>query len=45
MKIPQYHGGFGDVWEGQYGDLKVAAKVLRVYTTSDFARIRRVRCP
>ena len=35
-------GGFSDVWKGQHNDKEVAIKVLRVYTTSDVGRIRKV---
>lgn len=36
---PQYHGGFADVWMGEHKGRKVAVKVLRVYSTSDFEKI------
>ena len=42
METPQCHGGFADVWKGQYGYRKVAAKALRISLTSDLDRIRRV---
>ena len=41
-EYPLCHGGFADVWKGQYNGRDVAAKVLRIYLTSDFDRIRRV---
>ena len=41
--IPQYRGGFADVWKGDYQGRSVAAKVVRVYSTSDFDKITRVR--
>ncbi|KAF9789392.1 kinase-like domain-containing protein [Thelephora terrestris] len=34
-----YHGGYADVWKGEYRGLQVAVKVLRVYSTSDFEKI------
>jgi len=42
--IPQYRGGYADVWKGEHQGRPVAAKVLRVYSTSDFDKIRRVGC-
>jgi len=45
METPQGHGGFADVWKGHYQGEDVAVKVLRVYLTSDFERIRRVCYP
>jgi len=45
MATPQCHGGFADVWKGQYNGREVAAKALRVYSTSDFGRIRKVGDP
>ncbi|KAF9645531.1 kinase-like protein, partial [Thelephora ganbajun] len=36
---PLYHGGFADVWKGEYQGRHVAVKALRVYSTSDFDRI------
>jgi hypothetical protein len=42
LEFPQYRGGFADVWMGDHQGRRVAAKVLRVYTTSDFDKIRRV---
>ena len=44
-ETPQCHGGFADVWKGQYHSMDVAAKALRVYLTSDFERIRKAGCP
>ena len=38
----QYKGGYTDVWMGDHQGRWVAAKVLRVYSTSDFDKIRRV---
>ena len=45
MDTPQCSGGFADVWRGKYKGQAVAAKALRVYTTSDFEKIRKVGCP
>ena len=42
LQVPQYKGGYADVWMGNHQGRRVAAKVLRVYSTSDFGKIRRV---
>ena len=42
LEVPQYSGGFSDVWMGDYQGQRVAAKVLRVYLTSDLNSIRKV---
>ena len=42
MEIPQYSGGFAEVWKGEYKGREVAAKALRAYITSDFKQIRKV---
>jgi len=34
-----YSGGYADVWMGEHRGCKVAVKVLRVYSTSDFNKI------
>jgi hypothetical protein len=39
-----YRGGFGDVFKDHYQGREVAVKVLRVYETSDFKKIRKVCC-
>ena len=39
---PSYRGGYADVWKGDYQGLHVAVKVLRVYSTSDFDKIKKV---
>ena len=39
---PHYRGGFADVWKVEYPGKEVAAKVLRVYATSDLQKITRV---
>ena len=44
MGTPLCRGGFADVWEGMYEGYKVAVKVLTVYMTSDFGKIREVGC-
>jgi len=36
------HGGFSDVWKGRYNGGEVAAKALRIYTSDDLDRVRRV---
>ncbi|KAF9793424.1 kinase-like domain-containing protein [Thelephora terrestris] len=40
---PKYHGGYADVWKGELDGHPVAVKVLRVYSTSDFEKIKN-RC-
>ena len=40
---PLYRGGYADVWKGEHGGRRVAVKVLRVYSTSDFDKITSVR--
>ena len=37
-----YSGGYADVWMGKHQGRKVAVKVLRVYSTSDFNKITSV---
>ena len=44
-ETPQCHGGFADVWKGEYGGKEVAAKALRISLKSDLDRIRRVSSP
>ena len=39
---PQCSGEFSDVWKGSYDGREVAAKVLRVYVTSDLKAIKKV---
>ena len=34
-----YRGGYADVWEGECKGLRVAVKVLRVYSKSDFDQV------
>ena len=43
--IPLCHGGFADVWKGQYDGREVISKVLRVYQTSNFEWIKKVGRP
>ena len=45
METSQRFGGVADVWKGKYNGREVAAKVLRVYLTSDIEGIRKVGCP
>ena len=40
---PQYRGGYADVWKGECQGRPVAAKVIRIYSTSNFYKIRKVR--
>ena len=42
--IPLYKGGFADVWMGESQGRKVAVKVLRVCSTSNFDKITGVGC-
>ncbi|KAF9644353.1 kinase-like protein [Thelephora ganbajun] len=42
--IPRYRGGYADVWRGEHQGRSVAAKVLRVCSTSDLDKIRRRFC-
>ena len=37
--VPYSHGGYADVWKGEYGGLEVGVKVLRTYVTSDLKKI------
>ena len=39
---PLYHGGYADVWKGKLEGVHVAIKVLRVFSTSDFEKIKGV---
>ena len=43
LEIPRYRGGYADVWMGLHQGLRVAVKVLRVYSTNDFGRVTKVR--
>lgn len=45
MENPQCSGEFSDVWKGNHNGREVAAKVLRVYVTSDLKAIRKVVHP
>ena len=40
--LPRYSGGFGEVWMGEHQGRQVAVKVLKVYLTSDFDKVRSV---
>ncbi|KAF9642959.1 kinase-like protein [Thelephora ganbajun] len=42
--IPRYRGVYADVWKGEYQGCSVAAKVLKLYSTSDFDKITRRLC-
>lgn len=44
-ETPLRRGGFADVWRGRHHGQEVAAKALRVRSTDDFERIRKVGCP
>ena len=41
-ETPCCDGGFADVWKGTYNGQTVAAKVVRVYKSDNFPRIRKV---
>jgi hypothetical protein len=43
--VPLYRGGYADLWRGKHNGLEVAAKVLRVYSTSGSKAIRKVGYP
>ena len=42
MENPLCHGEFGDVWKGKHRGRGVAAKVLRVHSSSDLKRVAKV---
>jgi hypothetical protein len=42
--IALYSGGFADVWMGEHQGCKVAVKVLRVHSMSNFDQITSVGC-
>ena len=39
---PLYHGGFAEVWKGEHQGREVAVKVIKMYKTSNVAKITRV---
>ena len=41
--VPHSHGGFANVWKGEYSGLEVAVKVLKTSIDSDLEKITRVR--
>lgn len=45
MGAPLGDGGSADVWKGQYNSKRVAAKALRIYSTSDREAIKKVGYP
>ena len=44
-EAPRYEGGFAKVWKGEHEGIAVAVKVLKVFTTSDLVKIKRVGFP
>jgi hypothetical protein len=40
---PKDGGGFADLWEGKYNDMKVAIKVLRLHVVEDRLSAEKVR--
>ena len=42
MDTPLYHGGFAEVWKGEYRGREVAVKVLKVYATTDLVKTTKV---
>ena len=42
MDNPLCQGEFGDVWKGRHRGGEVAAKVLRVHSTSDLKKVAKV---
>lgn len=45
MEDPLCGGGYANIWKGQYQGREVAAKVLRVFSKNDLARVKRVGRP
>ena len=41
-EAPRYEGGFAEVWKGEREGTEVAVKVLKIFMTSDLAKIRKV---
>ena len=41
-EIPLYEGGFAKVWKSEYEGTEVAVKVLKVTTTSELVKIKKV---
>jgi hypothetical protein len=44
-ELPIAGGGFAEVWEGRHRGRKVAIKALKVYSSSDHAKVKNVRLP
>lgn len=42
LDTPLYHGGYADVWKGEYQGRDVAVKVLKVYSTDDIDKVKQV---
>jgi len=42
MDAPLYHSGFAEVWKGKHQGHEVAVKVIKVYKTTNLAKITRV---
>ena len=42
---PRYHGGFAEVWKAEHKGCEVAVKVLKVYASSNLAKVTRVCSP
>ena len=42
LGTPQYRGGYADVWKVEHQGRHVAAKVLRVYSTTDLSKVTTV---
>ena len=42
---PRYEGGLAKVWKGEHQGIAVAAKVLKVFETSDLVKIKKVGFP
>ena len=42
---PRYHGGFAEVWKAEHKGREVAVKVLKVYASSNLAKVTRVCSP
>ena len=44
-KAPRYQGGFAEVWKSRHEGIEVAVKVLKVFVTSDLAKLTKVGFP
>ena len=42
---PRYHGGFAEVWKAEHKGREVAVKVLKIYASSNLAKVTKVCSP